>query len=86
MENKPLNTPFIPGGPSPLEPRGLGRVQDQGGPNFRDVLGRYGARDEGDSIRFSSNANQKLEKAGVELSTEEKARLKNGLKRWALKM
>lgn len=79
MENNPLNSPYIPGGQAP-ELRGLGRAHDTTGPNFRDLLGRVGSDDSKESIRFSSNAQQKLERAGVELSSADKARLGNGFK------
>ncbi len=79
MENNPLNSPYISQGNVPLELRGLGRV-NEGAPDFREVLGRYSKDDQQDSIRFSSNAKQKIERAGLELSSEDKARLGNGFK------
>jgi len=78
LENNPLNSPYISQGNIPLELRALGRV-NEGSQDFREVLGRF-STDEQDSIRFSSNAKQKIERAGLELSSEDKARLGNGFK------
>lgn len=80
MENNPLNTPFIPAGKTPAELIGLNRPPIQPGEqNFREVFERF-STDEKESIRFSSNAQQKLERAGIQLSPAEKTRLGNGFK------
>ena len=80
MENNPLNSPYVPTGSTSVDSRPLNRSSIQPGvQNFREVFERY-TTDEQESIRFSSNAQQKLERAGIQLNTEEKARLSNGFK------
>lgn len=77
--DKPIINSFQPSN-LPLELRGLAKTQEplEAG-NFREVFDRF-STDHKDPIRFSSNAQQKLERAGLNLSTADKARLGSGFK------
>ena len=80
MANNSPNSTYISTGNPSVDSRSLNHLSVRSGvQNFREVFERC-TTEEQKWIRFSSNAQQKLERAGIQLNTKEKVRLSDGFK------